>query len=248
MTPATGHRVSHKPAILCLHSVGSSGAILRAQLSRFQLALAEEFELVFLDASFPSPAGPGILPLYRHMAPFYSWIDMSGTTTPDSQIDTAEATVRNTVQEWNSMGGQAEYKIVGVLGFSLGAMLAVHLLWQQQMGRLPWLPTLRFGILICPYFPEHMSARMHADAREHNCDRAVINSVPTVHLLGNRDIFLRRGRNLVTEHFTPALTDVMEFHGGHECPRASAICEEAAKRILSISHTQSLPPRQKGAE
>lgn len=228
---------SPKKIILCLHSVGSSGSIFKAQLSQIELALQDEFEMLFLDAPFPSQAGPGILPIYQDMGPFFSWLDMSGKATVESQLAAAEAAIRIAIEQYMDRQCMPQCEIVAVLGFSLGAMLAIHLLWQQQRGRLAWLPKLRFATLLCPYFPEHISRRMHEEARLLKNGRAVIDSVPSLHLFGARDIFLRHGRRLLSEHFEPGLTNVIEWKGGHECPRAGAVCRNIARQIVNLSRT-----------
>lgn len=45
--------------ILCLHGVGSSGAILEKQMSNLRRELDPSFELVFVDGPFESERGPG---------------------------------------------------------------------------------------------------------------------------------------------------------------------------------------------
>lgn len=45
--------------ILCLHGVGSSGAILEAQMANLQRELDPSYELVFVDGPFECERGPG---------------------------------------------------------------------------------------------------------------------------------------------------------------------------------------------
>ncbi len=45
--------------ILCLHGVGSSGAILEKQMANLRRQLDPSFDLVFVDGPFESERGPG---------------------------------------------------------------------------------------------------------------------------------------------------------------------------------------------
>lgn len=50
---------THKMRILCLHGVGSSGAILERQMANLRRELDPSFELVFVDGLFECGRGPG---------------------------------------------------------------------------------------------------------------------------------------------------------------------------------------------
>lgn len=45
--------------ILCLHGVGSSGAILEAQMANLQRELDPSYDLVFIDGPFECERGLG---------------------------------------------------------------------------------------------------------------------------------------------------------------------------------------------
>ena len=45
--------------ILCLHGVGSSGAILERQMANLRRELDPSFDLVFVDGPFECERGPG---------------------------------------------------------------------------------------------------------------------------------------------------------------------------------------------
>jgi hypothetical protein len=47
--------------ILCLHGVGSSGAIFEAQIANLRRELDPSIELIFVDGPFECNRGPGML-------------------------------------------------------------------------------------------------------------------------------------------------------------------------------------------
>lgn len=49
-----------KMKILCLHGVGSSGAILERQMANLRRSLDPSFELTFVDGPFECERGPGM--------------------------------------------------------------------------------------------------------------------------------------------------------------------------------------------
>lgn len=49
--------------ILCLHGVGTSGAILERQMANLKRELDPSYELVFVDGPFESERGPGMFAL-----------------------------------------------------------------------------------------------------------------------------------------------------------------------------------------
>ncbi|KAK2020711.1 hypothetical protein LX32DRAFT_699878 [Colletotrichum zoysiae] len=205
-------------ALLCLHGSGTSASIFRMQLAKIRLALKEEFEFVFMDAPYPAPAGPGVLPTFASAAPFYGWFGGSGATF-ENRLDTINASVRAAVEDWESPRKTGESdspaRIVGLLAFSEGALVATMLLWQQQLGRLPWLPPMRFAVLICCFFPDQAAAYMMAndEATTSGQERTLIR-VPTLHLHGRWDFSLARARKLVSEHYKPGVATVFKFEGG----------------------------------
>lgn len=217
-------------AVLCLHGGGSSKDIFRVQLAGLGRRLTDEFEFIFVNAPYASPAGPGILPLFAGGEPFYRWFG-AGAPMIDSRLGGINAVVRAAIEAWKKT--KPESDVVGIVAFSEGGLAALLLLWQQQLGRLPWLPTLRFATLICCYFPDEAAEYMYA---KHGGEGALIK-VPTLHLHGRQDFCLAQGRKLVSHHCMSELAHVLEFEGGHHCPKTREDCEEAAKRMLQIART-----------
>ncbi|KAK2052678.1 hypothetical protein LY76DRAFT_670062 [Colletotrichum caudatum] len=218
-------------ALLCLHGTGSKASIFRLQLAKIRLALKDEFEFVFMDAPYPVPAGPGVLPIFASAAPFYGWFGGSGATIED-RLDTINESVRESVERWEASqrtgGAGPAPRIVGLLAFSEGALVASMLVWQRQLGRLAWLPHIRFAVLICCFFPDEAGSHMMADG-------GTLIRVPTLHLHGRQDFCLARARKLVREHYEPAAATVLEFEGGHQVPTRTVDCREAVKHIIKLS-------------
>jgi hypothetical protein len=48
--------------------------VLASQYKRPQHLLAHEYEFVFFDAPFEHKAGPGVLPYFKELAPFRTWM------------------------------------------------------------------------------------------------------------------------------------------------------------------------------
>lgn len=224
---------SPSKALLCLHGTGSSANIFRLQLAKFRLALKNDFEFVFMDAPYPASAGPGVLPVFAGAGPFHGWFGGQGATI-DGRLDTINAAVKAAIDKWQSSKRNAKAQIVGVLAFSEGALVASMLCWQQQLGRLPWLPTLNFATLICCFFPDEAGAHMLADSTARGSEKALIE-VPTLHIHGRQDFCLARAQKLVAEHYRPDFAEVIEFEGGHQVPNRREDCGEAIKHIMRVA-------------
>ena len=222
-------------ALLCLHGTGASANIFRMQLARFRLALRDEFEFVFMDAPYPARAGPGVLPTYAGAGPFHGWFGGDNTRF-DERLETINGAVRVAVELWNAT---SEAKIVGVLAFSEGALVATMLLWQQQLGLLPWLPTLSFATLICCFYHDQVGSWMTAGSTARGTEKPLID-VPTVHLHGRTDFCLARARKLVENHYGSENTVVVEFKGGHQVPTKPEDCREAISR-MQIMASRTIP-------
>ena len=220
-------------AILCLHGIGSSGVIFRLQLNKLRLTLEDDFEFVFMNAPNLSSAGPGVLPTFAGAEPFYRWFSEEASTTNDG-LEKISATIRAAVDNWGSTRTNPDSKIVGIIAFSEGAVAACLLLWRQQMGQLPWLPTLHFATLICAAFPDEFAAYLRDDARKHGSESALID-VPTLHIHGLQDWGLAPARKLVADHYKSEFADIMEFEGGRHCLNKREDYEEAARRINRLA-------------
>lgn len=220
-------------AVICLHGSGASSAIFRLQLARLRFALKTNFEFVFVNAPNPAVAGPGILPLFAGAGPFYRWFNLE-RDEGEAEVAQIHSTIRGAIDIWEATKKNPEAKIVGIVGFSQGAIAATMLLWQKQQKQLPWLPVMHFAVLICCDFAEELATLMHTDASKKGEDRAVLY-LPTLHLHGRQDPFLKKGRRMVQDHFDAKDAEVLEFEGGHQCPNTRLDCEEATRRIVKLS-------------
>lgn len=204
-------------------------------MSQIRLALKDEFDFIFVDAPFPAPAGPGVLPLFKGADPFFGWF-RGEDATMEARIDSINMAVKNGVEEWERGKKVANAKIVGVIAFSEGALVASLLLWQQQLGKAPWLPKLELAVFVCCYFAQEVGEHMVAEAGRHGMDKALIN-VPTLHVHGRRDFALGRARRLVEDHYAPQFVDILEFDGGHQLPSTATDRQELVARILKLINT-----------
>ena len=135
------------PRILCLHGGGASATIFKIQTIRLAHYLRPHFHLVFLDAPFPSPAGPGVLPVFESVGPYYRW-------TPVKEGDDVSK-VRTVIRKAMIEEGDG-MPFVGILGFSQGAMLASGIL-REQFQRGAGLggedQKFKFGVCLVGGFP-----------------------------------------------------------------------------------------------
>ncbi|KAH6713086.1 hypothetical protein BKA61DRAFT_69337 [Leptodontidium sp. MPI-SDFR-AT-0119] len=124
------------PKILCLHGEGTSSEILRIQTSTLAASIPQ-FSFHYLNAPFPSPPGPGVLPFFE--GPYYTWVRASSLTSK-SDITIVRTLFQKTI---------AEHTFVGVLAFSQGGLVAAGLLRDEVLGK-----GLRFWIFLsCTYPP-----------------------------------------------------------------------------------------------
>ncbi|KAL9014611.1 MAG: hypothetical protein Q9173_000740 [Seirophora scorigena] len=123
--------------VLCLHGVGSSGAILETQMANFRRELDPSYELVFVDGPFECERGPGV-PKYR-TGPFFSH------TQGYSPVDIAQAIgyLEDILED--------EGPFDGIFGFSQGAALTLSYFYQQQTAANP--RRVKFACLFSAAMP-----------------------------------------------------------------------------------------------
>ncbi|KAL8919475.1 MAG: hypothetical protein Q9208_006760 [Pyrenodesmia sp. 3 TL-2023] len=132
--------------ILCLHGVGSSGAILETQMANFRRELDPSYELVFVDGPFECERGPGV-PEYR-TGPFFSH------NQGYSPVDIAQALgyLEDILEDQGPFDG--------IFGFSQGAALTLSYFYQQQAAANP--PRVKFACLFSAAMPCSPDAGMGA--------------------------------------------------------------------------------------
>ncbi|KAF7182346.1 hypothetical protein CNMCM7691_001826 [Aspergillus felis] len=142
--------------ILCLHGMGGSGQILKAQLGTSTNAVTstpapllsklssreQHFEFVFPDGPIETKSpGPGLSAMLADAGPFHSWFTWPGDQGNSSASEspalqkpptTADvATVRDAIEELYDLAD--EYgPFDGVFGFSQGATLAAGWLMRHE--------------------------------------------------------------------------------------------------------------------
>ncbi|KAF2136527.1 uncharacterized protein K452DRAFT_193887, partial [Aplosporella prunicola CBS 121167] len=225
----------NKPRILCLHGEGCSAAIFRAQSRQLTMALAREFDFVFVDAPFPSTAGPGVLPVYE--GPYYAWLNR-----PPQPTDMA--VVRARIADMVALEGP----FAGVMAFSQGGRLATSLLLQEcrgmqrRRGRDTDQVPLVFGVLLSSTYPplgygdeaaeeqQRIDEDLDEDVDENGTHLmpksfgppSSLVTVPSVHVHGRRDPWRPANKQILTRCYDARTATLVEFVGGHHCPRAAA--------------------------
>lgn len=166
-----------KPTLLAFHGSGSNATIHSVQLARLVRVIKPYFDIESVEAPFPSPAGPGILPFFEGCGPYKRWLPPtekisleamragSSTATMSPEV---EAVVGSAVARVRKAGGD----VVGLIGFSQGTKVVAGLLRGWEIGRelavarrggeqegegdeydQSPLPNPHFGIQICPSYP-----------------------------------------------------------------------------------------------
>jgi predicted esterase len=207
------------PRILCLHGGGTNSGIFTIQTIRIQRALSSTFELIFIDAPFVSPPGPGVLPAFEGCGPFYRWTKSLWTCPGEDEMpDATRKLIDETVR---SRGGYG--RVVGVLGFSQGAKLAAGLLLEQQLCGKEG-EGFKFGIFLMAVTPPLTSNSLTVEQKN------FLITVPSVHVVGLDDPWLSEGRKLYDEHFDWKTARKMEFQVEHRLPivetETKMICDE----------------------
>lgn len=206
------------------------------------MALRHEFEFVYATAPFESGPGPGILPLFKDMGPYYTWVKKAhGGVEPSvgERLLAMQEAIRKPVQDWQAKNPRIP--IVDLLAFSEGALVAALTMWDQQMGRFPWLPKIEVAMLVCCYYTEEATDYMKSDLRATEsaggeCDGLSLPliRIPTLHIQGLQDVGLEGSRRLAAMHFEEVEGRVLEFQGGHHIPNRKSDIDEAAKRFINL--------------
>ncbi|KAI8948810.1 DUF341 domain-containing protein [Xylaria longipes] len=123
--------------ILCLHGVGSSGAILEKQLSNLQRELDPSFDLVFVDGPFESERGPGVSEY--ESGPYFS--HTQGYSPAD--ISQAVQYLEDVLEDQGPFDG--------IFGFSQGSALTLSYFYQQQTAGNP--VAVKFACLFSSAMP-----------------------------------------------------------------------------------------------
>lgn len=210
------------PQILCLHGGGTSSAIFFAQTRRLRTALQSHFTFLFADAPIESAPGPGVLPFFENCGPYYRWL--SGNATNEAERSAEINDMNDTLEMALVNQGRRTTDIVGVIGFSQGAIAATLLLQQAKSGDYRW-ARLRFGVLVC------------GDCRDDYLGMSRNIDVPSVHVHGLQDQYLGKSRMLI-KHFNPDAASLTEVEGGHHLPNKERDIDRLAALTIKVSRQQ----------
>jgi predicted esterase len=240
---------SQLPRILCLHGAGSSGNIFRAQGRKIFQSLRHEFQFVFVDAPFPSTAGPGMYPTYADSGPFFRWqCDLSASSSFDI---TEEEVLAETEKVWQSLEAQlcspGGGPFVGVMAFSQGARVATGLLLHLEKKRdqhCSGLPKIKFIIVNSATYPPLLfeSESDLGDALDASLDRNSFKkvSISSIHIEGSNDPWNPESVKMREEYFDQQLSTVIPFVGGHQVPVTDKDADEITVAIRKVAAQASV--------
>ncbi|KAI6351196.1 hypothetical protein MCOR25_010072 [Pyricularia grisea] len=195
------------------------------------MALAHEYEFFYASAPHLATPGPDVLPFFAGMDPFYSWF------RPEHDDPAAEVAIFNDFVKKNVDTFTADnpgHQIVGVLGFSQGAVASTILVWQRQIGRITWLPDVKFAVLLCPGYSAVATGYMRGVCKEHGLNEdGIVVKLPTLHLHGRQDTLnLPQSRMMYATHYHGAKLE--EFDGRHEVPKRIGDVKKVTEYVLGI--------------
>ncbi|KAF1843018.1 citrinin biosynthesis oxidoreductase-like protein CtnB [Cucurbitaria berberidis CBS 394.84] len=232
-----------KPTLLAFHGSGSNATVHTVQLARLMRAISPYFKVESLEAPFPSPAGPGVLPFFDGCGPFKRWLPpsekvsleimRSGQST-NALAPEVEDLVRSTVQKIRAEGG----RVVGLIGFSQGTKVVAGLLKGVEVRRalgtqadggeeLAWL-DFDFALSVCGSYPPPLIPGSVVDLvgrsglsdveRKQLLDAKI--AVPTFHVQGKQDEWHWAGQGLIEGYYDVAegKSEVMQWDMGHHYP------------------------------
>lgn len=223
------------PRILCLHGGGTNARIFKIQCRRIAEDLKSEYRLVYVEAPFPSEAGPDVVSVFAKDGPFKRWLRfgaMHPDITPEAAVARLDQSIEATMADDDEAGGSGPW--VALLGFSQGAKMCASLLYRQQSrmaegARVQW-PVFRFGVLIAGRGPPVSlepekegnatlpTAAEFSSTKEREPRAGHILTIPTIHMHGLKDPGLEEHRKLYEEYCAPESRSFLEWDAGHRLP------------------------------
>jgi len=231
-------RVNGKPAILCLHGGGTSSAIFEIQTIRLRNALSPRFDFVFVNAPFSTAPGPGVLPFFVGLGPYFTWGDpdlVERGLDPDSCAPEETTTLlRNIISQQAAKTGD---HFVGVMGFSFGARVAAGLLLEKEnrdrLRREDEEPSqsppagFLFGVFLNATYPPFTP---HGSAFE----PSLRISIPTLHAIGNLDPYRPKSEMLLANACDKNSARSITFQIDHRLPVTIDDTSKLAAEIFSL--------------
>ncbi|KAF1945731.1 hypothetical protein EJ02DRAFT_451143 [Clathrospora elynae] len=260
MTPATlpkgsaaNETTAIKPTLLAFHGSGSNATIHMVQLARLMRAIKPHFSVESLEAPFPSPAGPGILPFFDGCGPFKRWVPSSEKVTPEMmRVGTSTSTmaleveelVRQTVRRVRGEGG----RVVGLIGFSQGTKVVAGLLQAceirralggQVNGELDWL-DFSLALSVCASYPPALLPPCITAVTQ---DEALLSrkiGIPTFHVQGKQDEWHWAGKRMIEKYYEVGKEEgegksvLREWEMGHHYPVPLEESEEIGEWMVGV--------------
>ena len=191
--------------------------IFQLQTRMVQWVLDKHFEFVFPNAPWECGPGPGVVPVFEGMGPFYRWARTGEKEREDRLGQVLRRTLRTAGGPW-----------VGVLGFSQGGRLAAGLLLDFQQGKLQGLADglldFKFGLFFGASYPVLRASDgglFEHGQKEHQVPDETLNgaiSIPSVHVMGLQDGVLPMSK-LLAQCFDPKTSHVFQLDIGHYMPK-----------------------------
>jgi pimeloyl-ACP methyl ester carboxylesterase len=227
------------PRILCLHGSGTNVDIFQIQSRKLRGYLKDHFRFVFVNAPFPSPPGPGVLPFFDSDDDFYAWIPQRRRSRKPlaRRIDLGkeEKEANEGLERALLEIGEYDAPFVGVMGFSQGAGMAASLLLRAQQardrGEESYWSTLQFGILLNGT-ADCLEWQAHRSTQELKED---LIRIPTVQVHGLVDPWLSNGRMMLDCFFERDSLRLIEFNGGHHLIPDEDGTRKLAEAIREVS-------------
>ncbi|KAL4747555.1 hypothetical protein BDW72DRAFT_196632 [Aspergillus terricola var. indicus] len=168
--------------ILCLHGIGTNSKVFEAQTApaalRYQLGDSYEFE--FIEGSYLWPAAPGIASCFGTDQYYRSYVDESPASVLKAVRDLARYAVSSETGPFDA-----------VMGFSLGAALALTLLLHADMPDVlgPARKILfRSAIFLCATLPCDWGALHEGQVRLLSANEVAAKiGIPSVHFWSPQD-------------------------------------------------------------
>jgi hypothetical protein len=256
-TAAPGAEGNVKPTLLTFHGSGSNATIHTVQLARLMRFIKPHFNVLSLDAPFPSNAGPGVLPFFEGCGPYKRWLHSSvtiedmrtGNSTNEMDAE-VEDLVKDAVAKVRMEGG----RIAGVVGFSQGTKVVAGLLKGAEIRRalqergedvstLDWL-DFSFGLSVCgsyppPLFPPSVTSALRSSSLPPSEQAALLEariSTPAFHVQGVQDQWHWAGQGLIDKWYEVAegKSEVRAWEMGHHYPVKPEESEEIGAWVVGV--------------
>lgn len=224
------------------------------QLARLNRVLKEHFTLESLDAPFPSPAGPGILPFFDGCGPFARWLPPSekvtleimraGSSTAEMGKE-VERLVRDAVNRVATAGG----RVVGLVGFSQGTKVVAGLLRGAQIRRAvgargeDWLDKFHFALCVCasyppPLLPPGVLKLPELAGRDEGEREGLLRArieAPVLHVQGEQDEWKWAGDGMIGGDFAvgEGQSEVEVWDMGHHYPQRPEESEKIKEWLVA---------------